>query len=208
MRRLVALLSSSLLLVAACSSTHADTSVLNRTPDQQPPQADTSVNQPTSASAPKVTKPLDISHFQEAPCDTLTTGQIRQLLGTSTQPPDLQSKAVAGPACSWHVSYGTASVTAIYPDVANMGLSYYYIRRQTDFPFFVELAPVNGYPSVALGKVDDRAKGKCGIAVGASDQAAFDISISLSSDHVGKKDPCATAQDVAAMAITTFEGRQ
>ncbi len=89
-----------------------------------------------------------------------------------------------------------------YFKTTQLGLTGIYRAKDTIYPFFLPLEPIDGYPTVAFGQLDERSsKGRCLLALGASDTQQVDIAISLSEGHIGKKDPCAAAHDVAAKVL-------
>ncbi|MEV6831554.1 DUF3558 domain-containing protein [Amycolatopsis sp. NPDC051102] len=172
----------------------------------------TSGTQPTTAppssgvvpgpGVPKVDNPLDVSHFQQAPCDSLSPEQSRELLGSAvTTNPAVDDQA--GPTCRWNVpAVSQAGVGVTYFKTTQLGLTGIYQAKDTIYPFFEPLDPIDGYPTVAFGQIDERStKGRCLLALGTSDTQQVDIAISLSEANIGKKDPCAAAHEVAAKVL-------
>ncbi|WP_268747438.1 DUF3558 domain-containing protein [Amycolatopsis rifamycinica] len=169
-----------------------------------PPPATTpsSIAAVPGPGVPKVDTPLDVRHFQQAPCDSLTPEQSKELLGAGvTTNPAVDDQA--GPTCRWNVpAVSQAGVGVTYFKTTQLGLTGVYRAKDTIYPFFEPLDPIDGYPTVAFGQVDERStKGRCLLALGTSDTQQVDIAISLSEANVGKKDPCAAAHDVAAKVL-------
>jgi hypothetical protein len=154
---------------------------------------------------PKVETPLDVSRFQQSPCDSLTTAQSHELLGS-----DVVAKPVvddqAGPTCNWDIpAVSQAGVGVTYFKSTNLGLTGIYRSKDSVYSFFLPLEPIDGYPTVAFGMVDERnSKGRCTIALGTSDTQQVDISVALSETNIEKKDPCAAAHDVAAKVLANL----
>ncbi|WP_410639741.1 DUF3558 domain-containing protein [Amycolatopsis sp. lyj-346] len=198
-RRIVVLLCVSVLALAACTD-RMDGTASPSTSGSQPTTA------PSSAvpgpGVPKVANPLDVSHFRQAPCDSLTAEQGQELLGPDvTTHPAVDDQA--GPTCRWNVpAVSQAGVAVTYFKTTQLGLTGVYRAKDTVYPFFQPLDPIDGYPTVAFGQIDERStKGRCLLALGTSDTQQVDIAISLSEGNIGKKDPCTAAHDVAAKVL-------
>lgn len=96
-------------------------------------------------------------------------------------------------------------MAVIYATKNKSGLTAIYEQRETMFPLFIPMDPIDGYPTVAYGLVDQReSNGKCAIALGTSNQDVVDVSIALSETNIGKKDPCAAAYQVAATVLNNL----
>ncbi|WP_146073566.1 DUF3558 domain-containing protein [Amycolatopsis sp. CA-126428] len=198
---MVVLLSTSLLALAACTD-RMDGTATPSTPGSQPTTAPSSNEAVPGQGVPKVGNPLDVSHFQQSPCDSLTPEQSKELLGTEvTTNPAVDDQA--GPTCRWNVpAVSQAGVGVTYFKTTQLGLTGIYGAKDTIYPFFQPLDPIEGYPTVAFGQIDERnTKGRCLLALGTSDTQQVDIAVSLSETNIGKKDPCAAAHDVAAKVL-------
>ncbi|WP_410607450.1 DUF3558 domain-containing protein [Amycolatopsis sp. lyj-109] len=159
------------------------------------------------AGVPGVAIPIDTTQFQRRPCTTLTDAQIAELLGPATQPKP-EDIGNFGVGCSWHPTSATqAAVSVIYATKNQRGLTAIYEQKGTTFPLFIPMDPIDGYPAVAYGQADLRAKGKCAIALGTSDQEIVDVSIALSEGKIDKRDPCAAARDVTATVLNNLRTR-
>ena len=204
MRRTFFLLSASLLALTACTpQTTGTPSPSSNSPGRT---SSGSADQVPGAGAPKVENPINVTRFLQAPCDALTAEQVDSFLGKGVSPkPDL--KGQAGPECFWHSpSISQAGVGVIFTHAANLGLTSVYAARGTKYPFFKPLEPIDGYPLVAYdGEGDQSSKGRCTVAVGASNTQAIDISITQSEENVGKKDPCIAAREVAGKVLTNLK---
>ncbi|WP_216210642.1 DUF3558 domain-containing protein [Amycolatopsis aidingensis] len=205
MRQATPLLVTVAILLAGCSGQEPGSPSLAPTATGQSPSG---TSEPTSApnnGAPKVENPLDISRFQQAPCEVLTSEQVTRIFNAKVSPePDINGPS--GPACSWSAGLPTkASVSVIFPKVYD-GLSAIYGNGDRARLFEV-LDPVAGYPAVASSIYDDpRTTGACPVIVGTSDTTAVNVNIQLSEDKVGEADPCQAAHDVAAMVISNIKG--
>ncbi|QKV76615.1 DUF3558 domain-containing protein [Amycolatopsis sp. Hca4] len=201
MRRTVALFCTPLLLLSACTTTTAGTA--------SPSGVSTTGTAAPAASlpgpgVPRVENPIDINRYKQAPCDSLNTSQIHELLGEGVTP-KTDLNAPGGPSCSLHPPQVTqASVLVIFNNVDDRGLTGVY---QAQYRFFLPLEPVDDYPVVAYGLADDRAsRGSCQIAIGTSDKQTVDIGVTQSEENVGKKDPCEAARDVASYVLGNLRG--
>jgi uncharacterized protein DUF3558 len=204
MRRTLLLLSASLLTITACTPQTTGTpspssSTLGQT------SSSGSADEVPGPGVPKVENPIDVSHFQQAPCDALTANQVDSLLGQGVSPKS-DLKGQAGPECFWHSpNVSQAGVGVIFTNADKLGLTSVYAARGTKYPFFKPLEPVDGYPLVAYdGEGDQSAKGRCTVAVGASDTQAIDISVAQSEENIGK-DPCVAARDVAGKVLANLK---
>ncbi|RSM50289.1 DUF3558 domain-containing protein [Amycolatopsis balhimycina DSM 5908] len=204
MRRTIILVSASLLSLTACTTTNEGKPQPSSSTDSQSSSPNSADGLP-GAGVPKVESPLDTTHFKQAPCDSLKDSQVNALLGSGVTPkPDLNGPG--GPGCSWNTpKVSQAGLSVIFNEVDKVGLTAIYQKKNTTFPFFLPMDPVDGYPMVAYGMVDERTThGRCAIAVGTSDQEIIDVSIAQSEENVGKKDPCAAAHEVAAQVLTNL----
>ena len=157
-----------------------------------------------SNAAPTIAQPLPASLIQGDPCTVLTPAQIGTLFtGTPTRTPVATDSGVAK-YCSWGDD-ARGSLIAIQLVYAwKHGLADVYAKRGQGF--FKELAPVQGYPVVAYGPSDERARGMCSVAIGIADNAAFEADATVGRSAVGKGDPCDDARKVADLAVTTLKG--
>ncbi|WP_329052617.1 DUF3558 domain-containing protein [Amycolatopsis sp. NBC_01488] len=202
MRRPFAVLCISLLALTGCTTSTNGTASPSPNPTGQPTSPSQESEAVPGPGVPKVETPLDISHFQQSPCDSLTTAQSQELLGsTVVAKPVVDDQA--GPTCNWDVpAVSQAGVGVTYFKATKLGLTGIYRSKDSVYPFFMPLEPIDGYPTVAFGTVDERnSKGRCSLALGTSDTEQVDISVSLSETNIGKKDPCAAAHDVAAKVL-------
>lgn len=201
MRRVLAPLCASLVLLGACTSPTVGTA----SPSSSGPVVSPAPSEPLpNSGVPKVETPIDISHFKQAPCDSLTLSQVNELLGSGVTP-KTELNAPGGPSCSIHPPQVTqAAVLVIFNDIDDRGLAGVY---QAQYKFFLPLEPVDGYPAVAYGLIDERAsRGGCQIAVGTSDKQTVDIGVTQSEENVGKKDPCEAARKVASYVLGNLRG--
>jgi hypothetical protein len=155
-----------------------------------------------SDGAPKVENPLDISHFEQSPCDVLTTGQSQELNIPATG--EQQSDAL-GESCTWRNSETRGMVTIKIFSGVNRGLSSIYQEAEAkDFQHFEPINSIDGYPAVAYNVDSPEPTADCSVAIGVTDQLAFDMTVALSNANINKKNPCELAATVAAMALKTM----
>lgn len=205
MRRVLLLACVGSLVLSACSPETSGTA----SPVNTPSSAETSG---TSADVPgpgvpKVESPIDTAPFTSEPCSALTDSQVTEVFGGPVTPkPDLN--APAGPTCGWDPADGSgASVHVIFsPPDDNLGLTGVYRARGTNYKLFEPLAPIDGFPAVVYGTSDLRSQGVCSVAIGTSDHATVDLTVTQTRAKVGKADPCQAAQTVAAKVISSLKG--
>jgi hypothetical protein len=135
------------------------------------------------------------------PCGVLSATQVSNLLGTSA----LGESKDTGIAktCSWANLDSGSLVTVQLVYAWSDGLGRVYAKKNEGF--FENLEPVQGYPVVAYGPSDERSTGRCGVAVGIADNAAFEADATISRSKVGQADACDAARRVADAAVTTLK---
>jgi hypothetical protein len=147
---------------------------------------------------------MNTERFQQDPCQALTAEQSGAL---NLQTPGTLRDGGLGKACEFHGrSDGWALVEIASLDKNPYGISAMYdAENDGKLTFFEPLDPIDGYPAVAYDAVDQRDTGGCSVVIGASDEIAFEIVLQLSTDNVGRKDPCETAAMVAGMVVGTMK---
>jgi hypothetical protein len=174
------------------------------TTDQSSPSSAGNEDLP-SHGAPSVEAPLeDASRFEQDPCSILTAAQAQELTLPVT---GKQEDGALGLDCVWRNPDTRGRVTIGFLTSNRRGLSAAYAANERgEYPYFIELSPIEGYPAIASDIVDRRSRGICIVEVGVSDQLAFNVSLQLSQVNVGQQDPCDTAVRVAGMALQTMKG--
>ncbi|MGC7093650.1 DUF3558 domain-containing protein [Amycolatopsis lurida] len=157
-----------------------------------------------AGGAPKVEFPLDTARSEQAPCDTLSEGQLTEIFGSALTG---EPRDVTGPTCSWSRNKPNPRVTVGFIKTTELGISNFYLGKD-DGGFFLVMPPVVGYPAVAWGEDGERAEGTCRVAVGVTDRQVVDIRVKQSEDKIGKKDPCDDAHGIAEMVIGNIKGAQ
>ncbi|MEU3273767.1 DUF3558 domain-containing protein [Saccharomonospora sp. NPDC006951] len=185
-------------LLSACTTAKPSTA------ETPPSTSDEAINELPSYGAPKVDRPLDISQFLKAPCDSLARETAEEFLGTAQ--PVQNSDTGAGPSCNWYTSTSNASMHVTFVQLDNMGLTSLY-RNMAGYEFFEEIDSSADYPTVAYGVNDNRDHGECTVRVGTSDQESTDVTVFLSDDRVGRLDPCEAAHEVATAVIGNIKAR-
>ena len=172
-----------------------------------PETTDPEVNELPYAGAPAVTDPLDTERFQQDPCQALTANQADTL--KVRFPGNLRDSSL-GKACEFRVSTDRLALVEVASlDENPHGVSAIY-RAEEDgkLKLFDPLEPIEGYPAVAYGVVDERDTGACSVVIGVSDEIAFEIALQQSEANIGIKDPCETAAMVAGMVVETMKAAQ
>jgi hypothetical protein len=197
------------LAVAGCTTvspgepTPLPTSQVNTT-ESSPPSSGGEDDLP-SHGAPQVEDPLqDVSRFEQDPCSVLTSAQAQELTLPAT---GKQEDGALGLDCEWFNPDTRGEVIISFLTNSQNGLSGFYAANQRgEYPYFVELPPIEGYPAIASDIEDRRSRGICIVDVGVTDQLAFGVYLALSPVNVETQDPCETAALVAGMALQTMKG--
>lgn len=183
-------------LLAGCSAESSGTPA---------PSSATSVSpllstEDSAYGAPTIETPLKIDSFLEQPCTSLKRDQIIGYLGDETKTESHRDNA-AGPSCLWRSDIRSdAHIIIMYPRVTDKGLSAIY-RNREEHAFFVEMPPIDGYPTVAVSTIDNRSEGECPVLVGTSNSDYVSVYLHLGKSSVGKIDPCEAAHEVATTVI-------
>ncbi|MFD2465991.1 DUF3558 domain-containing protein [Amycolatopsis silviterrae] len=205
MRRVLALTAVALCALASCSRTTAGRAAPGERSGQpsSPAPNSTSAEQVPGPGVPKVESPIDAARFKQNPCGALTAAQVSDLLGNSPRVKP-EPHGAGGPGCGW---FAQAQVAVVFPDINDLGLTSFYRAKDRVYPFFLPLAPLDGYPVVAYGEEDHRAsRGACDIAMGISDHETVVVSITQSPAHKGEKDPCESARGIAEKVLGNLRG--
>ena len=197
------------LTVTGCTTTHQGeaipaTTTDNSTTTRSPVPSSDGEDDLPSHGAPKVNDILDTTRYQQDPCSILTASQAQQKLNL---PPQGEPEEDAlGKGCKWYNSSTRGEVEIGFLTGNPRGLSAFYEgNQQGKYPYFLPLPSIEGYPAIASDIEDRRSRGICIVAVGVTDQLAFDVGLYLSQANVGKTEPCDKAAEVAALALQTMK---
>ena len=148
--------------------------------------------------------PLDTSHFEQHPCDTLTEDQTEPLnLPASGEP---MKNVALGNGCEWKNKESRGYAQIVFADGAQDGLSSeYQANEDGDWEYFEELPDIEGYPAISRAGTDSRDVGSCVVVVGVADDMVFESIAQLSRANVGQKDPCEMAALAAGLAVRTMK---
>ncbi|MFI9384970.1 DUF3558 domain-containing protein [Kutzneria sp. NPDC052558] len=157
------------------------------------------------AGTPHVANPLDTSKAQAAPCSVITDQQIAQLGIVADKK---LSDASLGPSCDWHDTSKLPAMLGFevqFVTSNKSGLSSLYEQKDSlrQGGYFEPVNPIQGYPAVLYGQVEDRPDGACGIAVGVSDTLDYSVSVNVNSGP-NVKTPCDVAEKIADMVMTNL----
>ncbi|WHT20760.1 DUF3558 domain-containing protein [Crossiella sp. CA-258035] len=174
---------------------------------------------PTSASAtaapssskgqaPAITQPkLDAAKWDGRTCELLTSAQTGQLRVTK---PGKARSTPAGETCNWTVDASpgqslTGSIGVNLNSKTEGGLNKIYADRSTYKHF--EETTVAGYPSAHTNESVPFDSGDCGGVTGVNDNVILNVVV-LTGDQKAPeyKAPCALADKVAEMVISTMKG--
>jgi len=157
-----------------------------------------------SDGAPKVTNPIDVSHFEQNPCDAFTPAQAQQfdLEAGKRQDTDF------GNGCAWRNPETGGSVTLGFASVDKRGLSSTYrAEKEGDFTYFEPIDDIEGHPAVAYDVNSSKPTAACFVDVGVTDELTFATRVGLSASNVGEKDPCELSAQVAGMILKNMQER-
>ena len=199
------------MVAAGCTTTSAGSPLPE--PGNEPDETSSSVPSTSSgtelpfAGAPKVDNPLDTAQFREDPCRALTAVQADDL---NVRFPGEPGDGPLGNTCEFRgLSDSRALVDIRSLDKYPFGLSAtYQADKDGKYEHFAALPPIEGYPAVAYGALDQRDTGGCVVDIGTSDEFVFEVSLQLSTDNIGKKEPCETAAMVAGKVLQTMKAAQ
>lgn len=157
-----------------------------------------------------VQMPLRIDSFLSRPCDLLP-GESLNSLGLDAQdgeaklPENDGAARATGPYCSWagesvSVSVGVQSENTKRGTGGLDGL--YAVYEQGRYGFWEE-TEVAGYPAAFSATVDQRAEGRCQLAVGIADDMSFTANAYIGDNPDAA---CQAATELAADVIQTLGG--
>jgi hypothetical protein len=194
----------SVLAVAGCTTTSEgtplpDSNATTESPSEEPSTPDAEL--PTDG-APKVENPLDVSHFEQNPCDALTAEQTQELNVPATGD---ERDSGFGKTCYWRNSETRGVIGLSFFSEVEGGLSSLYREAESsDFPYFKSIEDIEGYPAVAYDTEVEEPTITCTVAVGVADKLAFAVQVDLSDANVGQKEPCGVTKQVASMIMKTM----
>lgn len=200
-----ALAGFSVAVLAGCTTTSSGTplpgatSSAEDTPSSAPSEDNDAL---PSDGAPKVTNPIDASHFEQNPCDMLTTAQAQDLdLG-----PGKRQDTNFGKGCSWRNAENGGSVSIDFATDDKRGLSSAYRSHANgDFTYFEPIDDIEGHPAVAYDINATKPTAACFVAVGLTDELTFSIRVALSAQNVDNKNPCELSAMVAGIMIKNIQ---
>ncbi|TDV50715.1 DUF3558 domain-containing protein [Actinophytocola oryzae] len=154
--------------------------------------------------APEVADPLDVSRFEQNPCEALTAEQTRTLNIPATGEP---LDDAVGKGCAWEntETHGAANIRFSSEDERGLS-SVYREARGSAWAYFEQIGDIEGHPAVAFDPDTKEPRDDCTVAVGVSDQLVFGVRVDLSDDNIDKKNPCDVTAQVASMMMRTMLG--
>lgn len=190
-------------VLAACSD---EPGTPNRTGEQPTETSQRGGNLPHSG-APKVANPItDTSAWESDPCGVISDQQFATI-GIKIREAVPDPEAPVGPTCDWLTDSGASSFSGAFATINKEGLSTVYASNQAGkFGKFEVLEMIDGHPAVIAMERDETNEGVCSLAVGVRDDLDYGIVTTFDSDTPEAKDPCGTAQEIAALAVQTMKG--
>ncbi|MGY6653372.1 DUF3558 domain-containing protein [Amycolatopsis sp. TRM77291] len=160
------------------------------------------------AGAPKVPAPFPESVFAGDPCaDSLSAEQILQAVGKPSETKRKDADSI-GPGCQWFNTVTTGQVIMAYATKLPNGLSAIYENVKPKAEVWKPIASLQGFPAVAYVSPSGGSPDKfCQISIGATDSTTIEVSVFLSLDSQGKKDPCESAEVVADLVMTSLRAK-
>ncbi|WP_340681647.1 DUF3558 domain-containing protein [Amycolatopsis coloradensis] len=203
---IIALGAATALTVAACSGSGATPGTSTPAPPTTP--AASSGQELPYAGAPKVSMPLPESIFSGDPCaDTLNADQILKAVGKPSETKRVDADTV-GPGCQWLNKSTTGQVTMRYATKLPGGLSAIYENVKPKAEIWKPISSLQGFPAVAYVSPSGGSPTEfCQISIGATDSTTIEVSVFLSLNSEGKKDPCESANTVADLVMTSLRAK-
>jgi hypothetical protein len=194
-----------MVVAAGCTTTSGGTPLPDPNSTADAPSSDepsASAGGDPSNGAPKVENPLDVSQFEQNPCDALTPEQAQELKVPATG--ELEDNGF-GKTCYWRNSETGGMVGLHFFSEIKGGLSSVYLDAESkDFAYFEPIEDIEGYPAAAYDtKVEDPTT-SCSVAVGVTDDLSFTVQVGLSNANVGQKEPCEVTAWATGMVMKTM----
>ena len=191
-----------LLAATSCTTTSEGTPRPDPTTSTEASSNEPSSDDLPSDGAPKVKDPLDVSRFEQSPCDALTSEDAKTLNVPAIGEP---TEVAFGKGCRWRNKQTQGVVGIQFFSTVKRGLSSLYAEAKgSNFPYFEPIEDIEGFPAVAYDPEAEKPTGDCSVGVGVTDQLAFTVQLDLSSTNIGQKDPCQVAAQVAGMMAKTM----
>jgi hypothetical protein len=151
-----------------------------------------------------VENPLDVSHFEDHPCDALTAEDAKTL-NIPLDSGEQRNNGV-GQTCQWQNSETRAGLAISFLTDVGRGLSSVYAEaKSVGWPLFERIADIEGHPAVAFSTKEAKPTYACSVSVGVRDELSFTTWVSLSDANAGKRNPCEAAAQAAGMFVRTME---
>lgn len=157
------------------------------------------------AGAPKVSDPIDVSKYAEAPCSVVTQQQ-RQVLHL----PEGETAHDTAPSCNWIIdnpdsstddSYESKFEMSVSFELTGKGLSLLYSQKDADYADLSDKGEVNGFPVLRYVAKKSHRRGDCVLVVGATDKQV--VSVDIAGKSV-ESDPCSMPRSLVKAATATI----
>lgn len=153
---------------------------------------------------PRISDPVDVEHWLEHPCEVLTKKQLDDLdINIKSDSSTGEEDDVAS--CDWGGLFGDGISFGGYfaPTKATSIPDLYHDDQQGELAF-LDPVTINKYPGVFFGRIDDRDRGMCELALGVHDKYIYLIDLTLDRGYPGYRKACTVAKDIGEMAVTTM----
>lgn len=164
--------------------------------------------------APAVKNPLAVNSIKHAPCDALTSKQVKSFPGTLDRTEVFEDSPTSGAdSCNWVFDgdrYGLGAVAGglVLPSPTRHGLSMVYRAKQQGSTTTFRPLSVKGYPAVIYASGRTIGDGTCRLSIGVRNDIAYRIETTLDSDHPAYETPCKTAKKMARFVVGNLKEAQ
>lgn len=199
----IAVVAAGVVSLTACTTTAEGNPVPDRVNSTEVSSSEAPDDELPSDGAPKVENPIDVSHFEQKPCDALTAEQANAL---NVDPKGTRADISFGAGCLWRNPASGGGVIINFLSKAKDGLSdTYRSNNRGEFKYFEPIEDLEGFPAAAWATDTEEPTSDCSITVGITDQLAIQTRTELSRNNVGHKDPCEAGMTATGKMLATMK---
>ena len=190
--------------LTACTTTAEGNPIPDRVNSTDAPTSESPTDDDLpSDGAPKVENPIDVSHFEQNPCEVLTPEQANTL---NVDPEGTRADITFGTGCMWrNPESGGGTIISFLSKVKNGLSDTYRSHSRGEFTYFDPIEDLEGFPAVAWATDTEKPTSACSITVGITDQLAIQTQTELSRNNVGHKDPCEAGALATGKMLATMK---